>query len=138
MIVDASVAFKWIFMEEGSEAAQALLGRDNLKAPNLLLVELGNALWKKGMRGELGDRQAYAPQISIVSSFVSTQSEAGLIPRAIEMALSLQHAIYDCVYLALAEQMDETLVTADEKFWSKVSASEFRDHVQLLKSSASG
>lgn len=132
MIVDASVAFKWMFVEEGSEAAQALLGRDDLRAPNLLLVELGNALWKKSMRGELGDRDAYAAQLSIVCSFVTTQSEAELIPRAIEMAIALEHAIYDCVYLAQAEYMADTLMTADRRFWGKVAASPFKDHVQLL------
>lgn len=132
MIVDASVAFKWIFVEEGSDAAQALLGRDDLRAPNLLLVEIGNALWKKGVRGEVGDHAAYATQVSIVSSFVSIQSEAALIPRAVEMALSLEHAIYDCVYLALAEQLSDTLVTADHKFWNKVAASPYRDHARLL------
>ena len=132
MIVDASVAFKWMFVEEGSEAAQALLGRDDLRAPNLLLVELGNALWKKSMRGELSERDAYAAQLSIVSSFVMIQSEADLIRRAIEMAIALEHAIYDCVYLALAEHMADTLVTADGKFWNKVAASAYKDHVQLL------
>ena len=132
MIVDASVAFKWIFVEEGSEAAKALLDRDDLRAPNLLLVELGNALWKKGMRGELGDQAAYAAQLAIVSSFVSTVSEAELVPRAVQMALSLEHAIYDCIYLALAERAGDILVTADQRFWSKVSASAYKDLGRLL------
>lgn len=132
MIVDASVAFKWIFVEQGSEAAQALLDRDDLRSPNLLLVEIGNALWKKGMRGELGDQTAYAAQLSIVSSFLSIVSEAEYVPRAMEMALALQHPIYDCIYLALAERLADTLVTADEKFWNKVSTSDYKDLVQLL------
>ena len=133
MIVDASVAFKWIFVEQGSEAAKALLDRDDLRSPNLLLVEIGNALWKKGMRGELGDQAAYAAQLSIVSSFLSTVGEAELVPRAMEMALALQHPIYDCIYLALAERLADTLVTADEKFWNKVSTSDYKDLVQLLE-----
>jgi len=132
VIVDASVAFKWMFVEQGSDAALALLDRADLCAPNLLLVELGNALWKKGVRGELGDQAAYSSQLSIVLSFVSIVKEADLVARAVEMALAIQHPIYDCIYLALAERSADKLVTADEKFFSKVAASDLRAFIEIL------
>ena len=132
MIIDASVAFKWIFVEDGSEAASALLGRDDLLAPNLLLAEIGNALWKKGMRGELGDADAYAVQLAITRSLVTIADEGEVMPRALEMALDLEHPIYDCVYLALAESLDDVLITADTRFGRKVASSRFSDRLKLL------
>lgn len=125
MIVDASVAFKWIFPEEGSDAAIALVGRDDLRAPALLLVEIGNAIWKKFARGELRDREAYATQLGLVASLVTFADDADLAPRALEIATLLDHPIYDCLYLALAEREGEPVVTADARFARNVAGSDF-------------
>jgi predicted nucleic acid-binding protein len=39
-----------------------------------------------------------------------------LLVRAMEVALATRRAVYDCVYLALAEREGCELVTADEQF----------------------
>jgi predicted nucleic acid-binding protein len=39
VIVDASVALKWVIEEEGSQAARTLLLDEPLAAPDLLIVE---------------------------------------------------------------------------------------------------
>ena len=51
VIVDASVALKWVIEEDGSEAAGALLLEEPLAAPDLLIVECANVLWAKARRG---------------------------------------------------------------------------------------
>jgi predicted nucleic acid-binding protein len=49
LVVDASVAAKWLVTEPLSDRALALLGGANeLIAPDLLLPEVGNILWKQG------------------------------------------------------------------------------------------
>ena len=53
MLVDASVALKWFVPEADSETAVALLTDNQLSAPDLILVEVGNALWKAFRRGAL-------------------------------------------------------------------------------------
>ena len=45
MIIDASVAFKLIVEEPGSEEAIGWIGRTDLVAPSLVHAEVGNALW---------------------------------------------------------------------------------------------
>ena len=48
LVVDSSVAVKWYLEEEGSDRAESLLRRNaRLLAPDLLLPELGNVLWKR-------------------------------------------------------------------------------------------
>ena len=131
MIIDASIAFRWIFVEEGSDAATALIGRDDLRAPSFLLAEIGNAMWKKSRLGELGDRDAYSAQVALVGSLIELVDEALDIPRALEIAIKLNHAIYDCIYLALAERLDETLMTGDAKFAAKVRTSAFAPLLKL-------
>ena len=132
MIVDASVAFKWIYVEEGSERAAELLGRDDVFAPVLLLMELGNAFWKKKHRREQFDREAFPLHLAMLNSLVKIVDVVDVIPAALEIALTLDHPIYDCVYLALAVQREDVLVTADQKFANKVLASSLAGSIQLL------
>jgi predicted nucleic acid-binding protein len=56
-VADTSVALKWYAPEEDSERAAELLG-GFLVAPDLILAELGNALWKKAWQGEALPAQA--------------------------------------------------------------------------------
>ena len=54
VVVDASVAAKWLVTESLSDKALALLGGpDDLISPDLLLPEVGNILWKKARAGDL-------------------------------------------------------------------------------------
>lgn len=47
-VVDASVAVKWVIPEVLSDAADRVRdGEDDILAPDLLLVEVANALWRK-------------------------------------------------------------------------------------------
>jgi predicted nucleic acid-binding protein len=57
MIVDASVAVKWVVFEAGSAQALELLGRE-LAAPVIWLAEAANALRTKCARGEISEDEA--------------------------------------------------------------------------------
>ena len=46
-MVDASVAVKWLFVEEDSADARGLLDDEELHAPHLLVSEVANAVWRK-------------------------------------------------------------------------------------------
>ena len=52
LVVDASVAAKWLAPEPESPFAAALLD-DELAAPDLIFAEVGNILWKNQLRGEM-------------------------------------------------------------------------------------
>jgi predicted nucleic acid-binding protein len=132
VIVDASVAFKWLFREEGADAAAALIGEDELVAPGLLLAEVGNALWKKQRRGEIIDADTLPAQLALIGSLVTIVDEGAVMPVALALAVELDHAIYDCIYLALATQRSDTLVSADERFIAKVRATAMADAVRPL------
>lgn len=117
MIIDASVAVKWFAPEDGHDHARALLtGDDPLFAPDLLAAEFANALWLKVGRGELDERNAVRAIAAVASrGEPELRPSAPLMPRAFELARRLNHPVYDCVYLALAEELDRPLVTADER-----------------------
>jgi predicted nucleic acid-binding protein len=116
LIVDASVAVKWFTDEVGSAAARALGNSgDALIAPSLVIAELGNALWKKCRLGATARTQAIRAIEQAPEHFEALFEQAELRARALELALDLNHPIYDCFYLALALRENAPLVTADAR-----------------------
>ena len=116
LIVDASVAVKWIAQEQGSVDARALgNGAEELIAPELVIAEVGNALWKKCRLDVLSRAQAARGIRQLPLAFHHLYSDATLSERALEIALAAQHPIYDCFYIALAQRENAPLITADER-----------------------
>ena len=114
LIVDASVAVKWMFTEEGSvESRQLLAHRIVLYAPDFILTEAANVLWKKARRKEIADPQPYLEELARLPDVVVLCPSAVLVARASAIALEIAHPVYDCLYLACAEVEGAPLVTAD-------------------------
>ena len=116
LIVDASVAVKWLFIEEGTvEARQLLAHRIVLYAPDFLLTEAANVIWKKARRKEITHTQPYLEELTRLPDAVMLCPSADLVALASAIALEIDHPVYDCLYLACAEVEGAPLVTADGK-----------------------
>ena len=115
-MIDASVAIKWLVDEEGTPEALALLRRAKLLAPDFLLAECANVLWKKVRRHEFTSGEALVAARLLESSELELVSARALPREAMRIAIELKHPAYDCLYLALALARDTTLVTADDRF----------------------
>lgn len=115
MVVDASVALKWVLDEEGTEAALAVLEEDVLYAPDFLLLECANVLWTKVRRQVMTREQADAAYDAIAAVPWVTVPLAELIAPARALSYALDLTIYDCVYAALSARMHCALATADGK-----------------------
>ena len=123
VIVDASVAVKWMFTEEGSvESRELLAHRIVLHAPDLLLIEAANVLWKKARRKEIADAQPYLEELARLPDVVVLRPSVDLIARASVIALEIAHPVYDCLYLACAEVEGAPLVTADGRLHDAAEA----------------
>lgn len=113
-VVDASVAVKWVVPENGSDRARSL-AQAKLEAPDLLIVECANILWKKVRLGHLTRREATDCLRLLLDMPVAVVASRELLDSALRLSLELDHPVYDCLYLALALQRRFPLVTADEK-----------------------
>jgi predicted nucleic acid-binding protein len=122
-VVDASVAIKWVVDEPGTKEA-LLLRRHRLVAPDLLVPECANILWKKVRRGELSAAEAILAARLLQRAEVELEPMRGLLEPATKLAIALNHPAYDCIYLALAEVLSCALVTADEQLCRKTLAIE--------------
>jgi predicted nucleic acid-binding protein len=134
MIVDASVAFKWFVPEPESDRALALFETtEALYAPDLILTEVANAMWAR-LRKLDGDHgpavKAATNALPRMLTFLVPVAE--LLPRAVDLAFDLQHPIYDCIYLALAEREKAALITADRRLIATASGGGHSALVRVL------
>ena len=119
-VIDASVAIKWVVEEEGTEAALALRGR-RLLAPDLLNAECGNILWRKVRLGQFSPQEAFLAGRLLANADIEFFPARGLMETALEIAIMLDHPVYDCLYLALAEAQSVNFVTADKRLLQAAS-----------------
>jgi predicted nucleic acid-binding protein len=131
MIVDASVAFKWMVREALSDAAEELVERDDLCAPSILLAEIGHGLSKRVRRGELL-AEGLAERLERLPLLLTLEPSDPDIGPAWALAMELNHSFYDCLYLALANRFDDVLMSADEVFVRKCASSGMSNRVVLL------
>ena len=114
LVIDASVAAKWIKPEVHSAYAnQILRGPYTLFAPDLLWPEVGNILWKSVQRQELTTIEAHDGLRTLFRCPITVVSGRSLAPTALEIALLYRQTVYDALYVALATTRDCQLVTAD-------------------------
>ncbi len=115
VVIDASVALKWVLDEPGREDALRLLDEE-LIAPSLWLLEAANALWRRTQRGELTPEQARERLAALNTAPVATLPLEDDLLEAARLAEQLRHPVYDCLYLALALREKTYVVTADRRF----------------------
>lgn len=132
LVIDASVALKWVFEEPGTDAAFALR-QEQLVAPALWLAEAANALWRHVRLGEITAEEAFARMTQLTQAPVTPVPIERHVQRALEIATELRHPVYDCVYLAVALQRGEEFVTDDRRFAIAVAARpEWAERVRIL------
>ncbi len=117
LVVDASVAMKWFVEEISTEHAVRLLEHEDLFcAPDLIIPEITNIAWKKAVRDEITNVHALEIAKTIQDDALAIYPSILLNDRALEIALSLNHPVYDCLYVACAEAVGGMLITADRRF----------------------
>ena len=132
LVVDASVAIKWVIYEPDRDLAYALL-EGSLIAPDLMLIECANALRSRVARGSLAAQDVQLAWATICEAPVRISAAAELLGEALVLGLALEHPVYDCIYLALAIASGCRVVTADRRFRAVVGREpRLNDRVVLL------
>ena len=136
-VVDASLALKWVADEEDSDKARALSrgwtdSGIQIIAPYLMLAEIANALHRKVADSQLTLESATRALERLNNVRVEFRNPPNVHAGALRIADRLgQGAVYDSVYLALAERLDCELWTADRRFY-RAAGGAFPDRIRWL------
>jgi|SRR5579862_2251792 len=119
-VLDSSVAVKWVIAEADSRRAIRLRdeyrnGIHELIAPDIFTPEVANALVAAERQGRIQPGEAVIFLHDVLMTAPVFHLSKPLLVRAMQIALATRHAVYDCVYLTLAEREGCELVTADDK-----------------------
>lgn len=119
LVVDASVAVKWLLPEEHSDAAVRLLAEDwDLRAPDLFWAESGNILWKKWRKNEVTAEEATELWVDLRRFPLRIFSSEPLCDLSWDIARRFNRTFYDSLYVALAVSGSCPLVTADLRLFN--------------------
>ena len=133
LVIDASVAVKWLIAEEDSDAARDLVeGGDEMHAPRLMASEIANALWRKARLGEIERGEAGAMIATVPEMPVHWGADEEICADGIRLALALDRPVYDCMYLALAHRIGAQVITADRRFADALASTEHGGAVATL------
>ena len=91
--------------------------------PDLLIAECANILWKKVRRSELTPDEAIAASRLLQRANIEVLPTWHLMDDASELAIQLDHAAYDCIYLMLGIENDWQMITADRRLRHKIAES---------------
>ena len=119
-VLDSSVALKWVLPE--ADSGKAIRLRDEytnsiheLLAPDIFTPEIANGLASAERQGRIKTGESAIFLNDVLSAAPALHHSAPLLIRAMEIAIFTKQAVYDCLYLALAEAEGCELVTADDK-----------------------
>lgn len=119
IVVDSSVVAKWILPESDSADAHGLVseaaGQERrLVVLDIAMVEVTNAIWKRYHQRLATDEESRRFLESLLRAPVHVELSNPLLSQALEIAMKYDRAIYDALFVALAQELRLSGVTADE------------------------
>jgi len=125
MVIDSSVIVKWFFLESLTQEALAirqdwLTYKVDLIAPELILAEVGNIVWKKHRLGLITEQEGIDILSDLLALNLLTVSTEILLPIAYNLATEFDRTVYDSLYLGLAQSRGVKFITADLRLYNSV------------------
>jgi predicted nucleic acid-binding protein len=115
-VLDASAAVRLILADPAAaDLAERVGGAALVLAPELMLTELANTLWRLQRADRLNDldpQELLAEARELVDRL---EPDRHLQAEALALACHLNHPVYDCLYLALARREAASLISSDRR-----------------------
>ena len=122
-VIDASVAVKWYVPEVYEQEATRLKKTGGIfHAPELILPEFGNIIWKKVIRKELTDQEGQRIITAFAAEKLLLHSHQTTLRAACTGAATTGQTVYNWTYLGLAISLSGPFVTADKRFYQALQS----------------
>jgi len=115
-VLDASVLAALYVDDPATEQSEAALARvegDELHAPDFVVLEVANVLWKRVRREELHAEDAMAAIADLSAASIQFHPIGGLVAQSLGLALAHGFTAYDATYVALATRVGGIVMTND-------------------------
>lgn len=127
LLLDSCVVAKLVIPEPDSHLADQLVTEaidreDSVLAVDFALVEVANVIWKQHLLGKLDAdeaREALLDTFALRLQWIPVEPD---ITRALDLALQYGIAVYDALFVAMAESLDCPSITSDNKLWNRIKA----------------
>jgi predicted nucleic acid-binding protein len=127
IVFDASVVFSLLVEEEKSPQAEtAFENATELLILDFLHIEIGNSLASSVRRKRITSEQATRARLKALALAPTTAIASKFLDEAFNLALAINHPIYDCLYAIAARESGATLVTCDAKFAAKLDPAAYK------------
>lgn len=131
VIIDASVAAKWIFLESDSDQAESLLYTSNsFLVPEYFYIEMDSIITKKVRKRLLEPEEALMKRKQVNELTMSEIDSSVYSKLSFEIAISLSITLYDAIYLATAIKQDAILWTADNRLVRVLKRTPFAAYIE--------
>ena len=127
-VLDSSVALKFVLPE--ADSAKAIRLRDDYRkaihdliSPDIFTAEVANSLVSAERSARIKQGESAILLRDIMQNAPVFHPSNPLLVRAMEIAIDTRQAVYDCIYLALAERDRCEFLTADDVFAQRVRSS---------------
>jgi len=119
-VLDSNISLKWVLTEADSDKARRLRTEfvnqiHELLSPDVFPIEVAHALARAERRGVIPQGDADRLLTNVLSTPPQFHPYLPLLKRALDMASKARIGVYDCLYVALAEQEGCRLLTADDR-----------------------
>ena len=127
IVVDSSVVAKWVVPEPDSPQAHRVVADTKAAGGRLIVLDLVfpevvNVIWKKHRQKLVTLEKAKEFLDDLVQFPVQAEPAARLLPQAFEIAVKYDRAVYDALFVALAQDLGVKGVTADEPLYNTTHA----------------
>jgi predicted nucleic acid-binding protein len=126
-VLDSSVSLKWALPEPDTAKALQLRadfhnGTHELISPDFFPLETAHALTRAERQRRISQGSGWVLWQKIMSDCPAMLPWNSLMPRAFDLSSRMRVGVYDCVYVALAEQEQCRVVTADQRLLNSFPA----------------
>ncbi len=112
-VIDSSALTKYLTKEENWQKIEEFI-KEGCATLDLAIKETANALIKKTLKKEV-DAQTAKEIIFHLSRIVKIVPQEEQFPKAMEIATKHKITIYDALFIALASNTNQPLLTSDRK-----------------------
>lgn len=129
-VVDASVAVKWYVPEVYEQEASRIQASGKLlHAPELILPEFSNIIWKKVRLNNITEKEGQQIITAFSKTILQLYPHKQIIKSAFTGAVITGQTVYDWTYLSLALALSCEFVTADERFYKTLEMTKLKKHL---------